>query len=147
LPSFNNISDSLFILKAGKPDNEKIWERQEALLSDLVKTHIDDREFIKFLFRRACNFSYDRRRKLIQAFLQETQNFEFFKEIPLESGHDSWSGSRVPLLDQKRGYYESLLPLFASAKLLKHRFYIQEKINRVTAQIEGEKKRDFIGIY
>jgi hypothetical protein len=67
-----------------------------------------------------------------------------FKEIPLELSIHSWQGSAVPMLQERLEYFESLLPLTNTAKLLQHKQYIEQEIQNIRSRIEHEKKRDFM---
>lgn len=42
-------------------------------------------------------------------------------------------------------YWESLLPIMSTVELLPHKQYVERHVRELRAQIEREKKKDFIG--
>ena len=57
-----------------------------------------------------------------------------------------WEGSKVPLLQRRTEFSESLLPLLDTVQFLEHRQYVEHKIQSLRGQIELEKKKNFMGI-
>jgi hypothetical protein len=123
----------------------QIQQRQEELLTELINTRHEDIEFIRLLFDVIAYFPQERRSRLVFAFLQHNQNFADFQRLELESGFMSWSGSAVPVYQERIDYLKSLLPMMSSAQLLEHRVHIQQRIESLERQKELEKKRDFVG--
>jgi hypothetical protein len=70
-----------------------------------------------------------------------------FKRLQIES---QWNfevyeeGSAVPRLQQQVEFLESLLPIFNTAELLRHRQYIDRLIQDSRERIESEKLCDFM---
>jgi hypothetical protein len=122
-----------------------IQQKQEELLMELINTKHTDIDFIEFLFEVIVYFPQERRSRLIFTFLQHNKNFVDFQKLQFESGSMSWSGSAVPVYQERIDYLKSLLPMLDSAQLLEHRVHIQRMIDSLENQKNLEKKRDFIG--
>lgn len=134
-----------FISNEEKRLDADIQQRQEELLTELINTHYQDVGFIEFLFEVIAYFPNERRSRLIFTFLQRNKNFADFQRLELEPGTRSWSGSAVPVYQERINYLRSLLPMLDSAQLLEHRIYIQQRIDNLENQKNMEKKRDFVG--
>lgn len=119
--------------------------RQEQLLSDLIKSHHQDIDFIEFLFETIAYFSKERRTRLIFTFLQNNKNFIDFKHLDIEPKVMSWSGSAVPMYQGTIDYLKSIVRMLDSVQLLEHRAYIQQRIDTLENRKNQEKKQDFIG--
>lgn len=61
------------------------------------------------------------------------------KKIPLTPTSWSWSGSAVPMYSAWIEFLESLLPNFIGLKWIKHKNYIETKIDDLQKQIEAEQ--------
>ncbi len=75
----------------------------------------------------------------ILLFLKNNPLFEDFEKIPLTPTSCSWSGSAVPMYSAWIGFLESLLPNFIGLKWIKHKNYIETKIDDLQKQIEAEQ--------
>ena len=69
--------------------------------------------------------------------------FNEFKKLPIEPTISSWSGSAVPMLRQKIELYEVIISICNSVEFLKHRQFLEQRIQGIRNQIQHEKKRDF----
>lgn len=136
--------DVFFENRGGDSPNEEVLGRQQYLLEELIANCHSDASFMEFIFDVIRDFAPERRLALLAIFLQNNQSFEIFRGLSLEPLGWSWSGSAVPTLQGRIEYFESLLPLVNTVKLLKHKQLIEQKIQRLRNQIEYEKKRDFI---
>lgn len=72
-------------------------------------------------------------------FLENNTLFEDFEKIPLTPTSWSWSGSAVPMYSAWIEFLESLLPNFIGLKWIKHKNYIETKIDDLQKQIETEQ--------
>lgn len=97
------------------------------------------------LFSVISQFSPERRRMFVERFASRNQNFEVFRNLSFEPNSWGWSGSKVPMLQQRVDFWVSLLSLMNTADLLMHKQYIECRLHHLRAEIEGEKKQDFIG--
>lgn len=122
----------------------EVQERQNTLLSHLIEKRHGDSAFMKFLFTVIAHFSPERRRLFIERFVQYNTSIEDFKKLMLEPSSRSTTGSWVPVLQRQLTYWESLLPIMKSVELLPHKQYIERRIQGLRAEIEREKKSDFM---
>jgi hypothetical protein len=132
-----------FIKRAGDQVGNDIRDRQEQFISEQIILHSENSKFMSLIFRVVANFPYDRRHTFIRLFIEHNGRFEDFAELSLEQEAFSWSGSAVPVLQKKAEYFESLLELFNSARFLRHKQYVEQRIQGLRNWIEDEKKRDF----
>ncbi len=135
---------AFFILEQGKQGADLIRKRQEQLLGELVEFRHADVTFMRHLFEVISNFSEGRRRPLISLFLARNASFEAFRGLRLEPNHWDWSGSRVSVLQARIDFFESLLPLLNTVRLLEHRRFIEYKIQGLREDVEREKKENFV---
>ena len=122
-----------------------IEHKQEELLTELINVHHQDARFIEFLFEVVAYFPKERRSHFVYTFLQHNKIFSHFQRLAIEPRGMSWSGSAVPLYQERIDNLKSLLPMLDNAELLEHRVYIQQRIDSLENQKKLEKKRDFIG--
>ena len=142
--SGSSYAETFFIRKENEQTDNVIRDRQEQFISEQIRLHSANAELMSQIFRVISNFPYDRRPFFIRQFLDQNNRFEDFAELPLEPEGFSWSGSAVPVLQKKAEYFESLLKLFNSTELLKHKQYLERRIQGLRDWVEEEKKRDFV---
>ena len=129
---------------ASGEDESEVRERQDHFLAVLIERRQDDSEFLEFLFGTIAHLSPERRRFLLGSFLAWNQRFEDFQRLLLQPMSYGWSGSAVPVLQERAEYLESLLPLLNSVDLLQHKQQVEREIQYWRSRVEQEKKRDFI---
>ncbi len=135
---------TFFRTKKSSPDDREIFERQDEFLRMVIEERNEDSEGMRLLFSVISDFSTDRRRAFVKLFLENNQNLDDFKILPLEPYSWSYSGSAIPTLQKRADYIESLLPLVDDAVLLQHKQYLERIVEGIRNQIEIEKKRDFL---
>lgn len=119
-------------------------ERQDKFLSSLIDEGSDDDEFMAYLFAVIAQFSAPRRRQFVEHFVSRNDRFETFEGLPLEPNSWSAQGSWVPVLQRRIDFWESLLPIMSTPDLLPHKQYIEQRIDRLGAELDHEKKSDFV---
>jgi hypothetical protein len=141
---FHSYLEAFFRKKDSNKSQKLISNRQDEVLTALIKRSNSDPQFMKFIFSLVAELPSARRCPLIAYFLQQNNNFEIFKKLPLEPSSWSWSGSAVPMLQGRMEFFESLLTYLDSVQFLKHRQLVERHIELLRNEIEREKKRDFI---
>ena len=136
---------TFFQTRGGGEVGEEARGRQDAYLLGLIDERNSDADFMAYLFGVIADFSPERRWIFVERFVQRNKSFEAFKRLPLEPSSWSWSGSEVPVLQGRVNYWELLLPIMNTVDLLPHKQYVERHIQSLRAQIEREKKNDFIG--
>lgn len=135
---------TFFGLAGSRIPNPQVQNRRDRFLKGLIESRHDDSDFMQFVFGIVAQFPPKLRRSFIASFLEYNKVFEAFERLPLESGASSWWGSAVPMLQERMGYFESLLPLLNTVDLLRHKQHVERRIQGIQLQIEQEKKRDFV---
>lgn len=120
-------------------------ERQDAYLLRLIDERSENMEFIEYLFGLIAQFSPERRHRFVERFVRRNGNIEAFKRLQLEPNSWSSHGSWVPVLQGRVSFWESLLRIMNTVDLLPHKQYVERNIQGLRAQIEREKRSDFIG--
>jgi hypothetical protein len=133
-----------FFNKSVNPQTENsILDKQNKYLIKEIETKFDKNEYVRFLFSVVSGFPLKRKMIFYKSFLNTNRSFDDFKKIPYEPTISSWSGSAVPMLQEKIDFYEGVAQLCNSVELLKHRQFLEQRIQEIRNQIQHEKKRDF----
>ena len=61
-------------------------------------------EYMQFLFSVIAGFKPDHTIKFYKIFLKTNQVFDDFRKLPFEPSISSWSGSRVPVIQNKNRF-------------------------------------------
>lgn len=136
--------EAFFVRQSGAKDNDSLMERQDAFLLKLIEENFTNDDVVEMAFDTISEFAPARRIKFIERFLADNKDLDKFKLLQIEPNHWSWSGSQVPVLQNRAEYLESLLPLLNTVELLEHKQYLEQKIRALREHIEEEKKRDFL---
>lgn len=126
-------------------DASVVRERQDRFLEALVVENAADKDGTSFVFHLASGMTAERRRRMIEVFVGQNREFEAFARLPLEPDHASWSGSAVPMYQNRIDFLESLQPLFSDVDFMDHKYEIERQVKRLQETIEQEKRRDFVG--
>ncbi|MEM6427589.1 MAG: ATP-binding protein [Deinococcota bacterium] len=137
--------ETFFQIRGNHNEEKNIQEKQDTYLLSIIDKQNQDAEFMQYIFGLVARLSPERRYKFIERFVRWNDNIEDFKHLKLEPQSWSFSGSWVPTLNKRKQFWESLLPIMNSVDLLSHKQYIELHIHSLQAQIEEEKKKDFIG--
>ncbi len=135
--------ESFFNKSVNPQSDEMILERQNEFLIGEISRNYNNSEFIRFLFSVIVGFEANRKLIFYKTFLDINKEFNEFKKLPIEPTISSWSGSAVPMLRQKIELYEVIISICNSVEFLKHRQFLEQRIQGIRNQIQHEKKRDF----
>ncbi|SEO84222.1 hypothetical protein [Nitrosovibrio sp. Nv6] len=142
--SYYSYFEVFFGLQRSDQESQNLNPRQVSLLMALIESKPNDVEFMRFVFSLVSNFSVANRAQFVSKFVELNGSFDDFEQLPLEPDCASWSGSAVPMLHGRVEYLKTLIPLFDTVSLLKHKQYVEHIIKNVRKQIEQEKKDDFM---
>jgi len=123
--------------------DDSVTKRQDLFLEKMISERPKDSEFMEFLFSTIASLPTIRRAAHIKTFLANNNSFSVFEQLTLEPLISSWSGSAVPMLQDKVEFYESLLSVCNTIAFLEHRQYLEKRISDLRRQIEREKRNDF----
>jgi len=134
----------LFYSKRVNPQlDSSILEKQNKSLLKEIESASNKNDYMQFLFSVIVSFSRSRKLMFYQAFLDKNKEFDDFQNLPFEPTSSSWSGSAVPMWQEKIDFYEEVTKICNSIALLKHRQFIEQKIKGIRNRIKHEKKIDF----
>ena len=129
----------LEFLLSPKQNEKKLLERQDMWIRQCIQRFCNDKEKMYCLFSVVSKLEFKRKKEYILLFLENNPLFEDFEKIPLIPTSCSWSGSAVPMYSAWIEFLELLLPNFIGLKWLKHKNYIETKIDDLKKQIEAEQ--------
>ncbi|MDU1176920.1 MAG: hypothetical protein E6987_04835, partial [Peptoniphilus harei] len=122
-----------------KQNEKKLLERQDMWIRQCIQQFCNDEAKMYCLFSVVSKLEIKRKKEYILLFLENNPLFEDFEKIPLTPTSWSWSGSAVPMYSAWIEFLESLLPNFIGLKWIKHKNYIETKIDDLQKQIEAEQ--------
>lgn len=137
----NNYYQAFFNNSSNK---EQVLNIQNTFLLDKINENILDTGYLNFIFSVVAAFELKRKVIFYERFLEINKDFESFSTLRFEPMHESWSGSRVPLLERKVDFYKELIVLCKGIDYLEHRGFLENRIQQLRDSIQSEKKRDFI---
>ena len=122
-----------------KQNEKKLLERQDMWIRQCIQQFCNDEAKMYCLFSVVSKLEFKRKKEYILLFLENNPLFEDFEKIPLIPTSCSWSGSAVPMYSAWIEFLKSLLPNFIGLKWIKHKNYIETKIDDLQKQIEVEQ--------
>ena len=122
-----------------KQNEKKLLERQDMWIRQCIQQFCNDEAKMYCLFSVVSKLEIKRKKEYILLFLENNPLFEDFEKIPLTPTSWSWAGSAVPMYSAWIEFLESLLPNFIGLKWIKHKNYIETKIDDLQKQIEAEQ--------
>ena len=122
-----------------KQNEKKLLERQDMWIRQCIQQFCNDEAKMYCLFSALSKLESKRKIEYILLFLKNNPLFEDFKKIPLIPTSCSWSGSAVPMYSAWIEFLELLLPEFIGVKWIKHKNYIEAKIDDLQKEIEVEQ--------
>ena len=138
---FSKISVPYFLESLLLPiqNEQNLLKKQDKWIRQCIQLFSNDETKMDCLFSVISKLKIERKREYVSLFLENNELFEDFKEIPLIPDSFSWSGSAVPMYSSWIEYLESLLPNLIGLKWIKHKKYVETKIDNLKRQIESEE--------
>ena len=133
-----------FRVRDDHPDRSAIWLRQDAWLTEMIRSHSSDEEVICLLFDVVRHLPPDRKLGHVATLLRCNNDINLFRSLPLDPSGRSWQGSAVPMYEAEIDFYNSMLSLCNSVALLQHKQCIRSHIEQLEQTVEREKKSDFM---
>lgn len=125
-------------------NEQNLLGRQDEWIRQCIQLFSNDETKMYCLFSVISKLKIERKKEYILLFLENNPLFEDFKRIPLTPVSCSWSGSAVPMYSAWIEYLESLLPSLIGLKWIKHKKYIETKIDYLKRQIESEQIEEIL---
>lgn len=108
---------------------EFIKKRKKEWIKDYIEKNIGNSNSLKMIFNVIATFWASDRIELFLELVNYTKDIEVFKSIPLFASSSSWSGSEVPLIEEKIDFLSDLITALKGADYIEHRAYLKEKKN------------------
>lgn len=125
-------------------NEQNLLGRQDEWIRQCIQLFSNDETKMYCLFSVISKLEIERKKEYILLFLENNSLFEDFKRIPLTPTSWSCSGSAVPIYSAWIEYLESLLPCLIGLKWIKHKKYIETKIDYLKKQIESEQIEEIL---
>ena len=124
--------------------NKNVDKQKSFLISWTIKLAKNSKIVEYFEFVAECGGEFVK--ICLQEFLKHNEDIEIFKHIQLFSYSESWTGSAVPLKEQKINFLNSILEdiIPKGNNFLEHRVEINNRILELEHEKEEEKIRDVI---
>lgn len=120
-------------------NEQNLLGRQDEWIRQCIQRFYNDETKMFCLFSVISKLETERKKEYIFLFLENDPVFEDFERIPLTPISWSWSGSAVPMYSAWIKFLEALLPSCIGLKWIKHKNYIETKIDCLKKQIESEQ--------
>jgi hypothetical protein len=133
--------EDLLLPVLNKPN---LLQKQDSWIRRCIRSYATEVTKMHCLFSAISKLNSDRKKEYISQFLKHNSSLEVFEEIPLTPISWSCSGSAVPMYNGWIAFLESLLPDLTGLKWLKHKRYIETKINYLKKYIETEQINEIL---
>lgn len=120
-------------------NEQNLLKKQDEWIRQCIQLFSNDETKMYCLFLVISKLKIERKKEYVLLFLENNPLVEDFERIPLTPISWSWSGSAVPMYSAWIEYLESLLPSLIGLKWIKHKKYIETKIDYLKRQIESEE--------
>ena len=120
-------------------NKQNLLKKQNEWIRQCIQLCSNDKTKMYCLFSVISKLKIERKKEYVLLLLENNPSVEDFERIPLTPISWSWSGSAVPMYSAWIEYLESLLPSLIGLKWIKHKKYIETKIDYLKRQIESEE--------
>ena len=137
--------DLYYLFNYSKKNNIK--KIQNTWLKKYIEVNNNDEEKIKDLFYIICERDKESKEELILFLLELNYNIKIFESISLFSHSESWSNSRIPLIENKIAFLENLkdkILIKKDIKYISHINYIQSMIDRWKNSIKETEIKEYL---
>lgn len=156
---FINIAIDNMILKQGyhfieftaekifpKPNESKnsILQNQQQYIQNYIKENAYNLKKLKVMFDIIVYRFDDLKDVFLLELLKYNDDIEIFKKIPLEQSSYSWSGSLLPIIEQRIKSLESIKSKLTGTKYIQHRNYLDSLINKKKAEKRQQRIREYL---
>ena len=128
-------------------DEENIKKSQLEWFKEKILEIKEDEDKVYYIFYVIGEKENCFKKELILFLLDNTSNIEIFKKVSLFSHSESWSGSRIPSIERKIEFIQSILSEIKSKnnlKYMEHIEYLNERINIYQKEIRETQIEEYI---
>lgn len=129
------------------PKEEVTIERRDSWLREKISLWSFDEENIRLLFFAIASFDKENKVKYLVHLLESNDSIDLFCKIPFFPPVESWSGSEVPVLEEKIELLKLIDKSLTGIKLLRHKRWIQENIEGYKERIKKVKIKEYMEDY
>lgn len=140
--NFHDILSAIF--SNSDKTSEIIISRKEKWLEDFIVKNIEDQNKIEIVFEIVANYFEKSKIGYFKLLFKLNKDFELFKQLPLFHWNYSWSGSEIPLIDERIKFLEDLKSLFIGVNFIEHKDYINKKIDCLKVRRNDAKIREYL---
>ena len=139
-----NINNLLEVFSKSTDDKKTINNRKEIWLEKFIIKNSKDIDKIVFIFEIINECFKSRKKYFVLKFLEVNTNVNDFQRIPLHSSFSGWTGSAIPLIDNKINYLTDLLKSINGIKYLEHKAIIDKNIKYLERDKENIKISEYV---
>ncbi len=119
-------------------------QKKKEWLMDSLRENINDFEKCKKLIYMVVIAFPDWKLDYIMSFLKMNKNIDDFKSLYLFSNSQSWSGSEIPLINEKIDFLTMLKDKLVGIDYIEHRLYVEQCITDKEKYKEKVELREYI---
>lgn len=128
----------------GKEDNEVVNNKKKVWLLDRIFAASSNIEECKILVNIVAVVFPDWEIEYVLKFLEKNKNCDDFKQLYLFPFFESWSGSHIPLINNKIDMLKSLNNKINGLDYLEHKAYLEERIKKLEEYRDKEEISEYL---
>ncbi len=141
---FYSISMDAKYIFASRNDTKNIEDKKINWIKNYIEKNNEDVSKMKRIFGVIDCVFRKHKMDFILLYLNFNSNCDDFIQIYLFHGYNSWSGSEIPLIDEKINFLLALEQEIKGVKFLKHKFYLKEEIKKLQEYKKKVKMQEYI---
>ena len=128
-------------------NSKDINDRKEKWIEKYINNNYRDIQKMKCIFDVVNSVYGNKRKKYILQFIYLNKKIEDFKKIPLFSSFSSWTGSEIPIIDNKIRFLIELNGSINGLEYIEHKEYIDVEIEYYKQYKRNREIREYIEEY
>lgn len=124
--------------------SDLIRERKRNWFFKKIEESIDSVEELKAIFSYITLVYKNERLDFYLRLVNDNKDIEVFKQIPLFSSFQSWSGSEIPLIDRKIDFITTLIEKMEGLEYIDHRYYLKEIKDSIVKNRQRVMIREYV---
>lgn len=122
-------------------------ERVKTWIKHTINKNYTNKDRMISLFEYICQLDTETRIESLLYFITKNDSIEDFKVLNIEPLTKTWSGSETPPLEKDIEIYKKLLEKIKGIKFIKHKKYLEEKIEYLKEKIRKIEKKEYLDKY
>ena len=122
-------------------------ERVKTWIKHTINKNYTNKDRMISLFEYICQLDTETKIESLLYFITKNDNIEDFKVLNIEPLTKTWSGSETPPLEKDIEIYKKLLEKIKGIKFIKHKKYLEEKIEYLKEKIRKIEKKEYLDKY